>query len=338
MGKEHTISTIPDVQRGVVAVKAVQFSRYGEPEVLLVQDVADPVPGPEDVLVDVRATTVNRLDLFQRAGKRPVAQLPFTPGLEAAGVVLADAHGFQAGDRVLTTRALNAGGGGGYASKIAVPATDLARIPDSVSFEQAVATGLAASTAWGSLFDLGQLHADERVLIWAGSSGVGTTAIQLAKHAGAWVVATASSDARAETLRKLGADLVINHRTQNVADALQQVGGVNLVLEMVGNTLQTSIESCAPNGRIVLIGNLGGQEATVDTQFWRLKRLQIIGGGLIQTSVENESQILRLVAEQAIKPHIEYTLPVEQAAEAHRLLEEGKPQGKIVLVHASRTE
>src|SRR6266516_3786083 len=192
-------------------MKAVQFAKYGGPEVLHVYDVPDPTPGPEDVLIQVKATTVNHLDLFQRAGSRPVDRLPLTPGLEAAGVVLQDNQGFHAGERVMTTRAAAAKGGGGYASKIAAPASDLVRIPDDVTFEQAVAVGLTSSTAWGGLFDLGHLQPGERVLIWAGSSGVGTIAIQLAKHAGAWIATTASSDERAATLLDLGADLVINH-------------------------------------------------------------------------------------------------------------------------------
>lgn len=233
-------------------MKAARFSQYGGPEVLQIQEVADPTAGTDDVLIEVKATSINRLDLFQRDGSRPVP-VPFTPGLDAAGVVVQDANGFHVGERVLTTRALQAKGGGGYASRIAAPASHLSRIPDAVSFEQAVAAGLAASTAWGSLFDLGQLKQGERVLIWAGSSGVGTTAIQLAKHAGAWVAATSSSEERAAEIRKLGADLIINHRQQDVVKVLQENGGpVNLILELVGTTLQTSIDASARDGRIIL--------------------------------------------------------------------------------------
>ncbi|GAC1646579.1 MAG: NAD(P)H-quinone oxidoreductase [Ktedonobacteraceae bacterium] len=318
-------------------MKVIQFARHGEPEVLQLQEVADPVPGPGDVLIEVKATTVNRLDLFQRDGSRPVPQLPFTPGLEAAGVVLQDSNGFHVGERVLTTRATGARGGGGYAGKIASPAQDLVRIPDGTTFEQAVAAGLAASTAWGGLFDLGNLQAGERVLIWAGSSGVGSIAIQMAKQAGAWVATTASSTARADELRKLGADLVINHRQDEVSKVLQDHGGANLVLELVSTTLQTSLNACAPGGKIVLIGNLGGQQATIDTQSWRLKRVQVIGGGVLHTSVENEGKFLKLIAEKVITPLISHTLPIEQAAEAHRLLAKGDPQGKIVLTHTTHT-
>lgn len=315
-------------------MKAAQFSRYGGPEVFELQELADPVPDPGDVLVEVKATTVNRLDLFQRDGSRPVPQLPFTPGLEAAGIVAQDANGFRAGERVLTTRANLAKGGGGYASKIAVPAADLMRIPDGVSFEQAAAAGLASSTAWGSLFDLGHLQAGEHVLIWAGSSGVGSMAVQFARHAGAWVATTASSSQRAETLRKLGADLVIDYHQQDVAKVLQEHGGVNLVVELVSTTLQISLNACAQDGRIILIGNLGGQQATVDTQSWRLKRVHVIGGGQYRTTTANEQRILQLIADKAVTPLIERILPIEQVAEGHRLLASGKPQGKIVLTHS----
>lgn len=315
-------------------MKAVQFSRTGDPDVLQVQEAQDPTPAATDVLIDVKATTVNRLDLFQRNGSRPVPSLPFTPGLEAAGVVISDANGFSAGERVLTANASLAKGGGGYASKIAAPASDLSRIPDGVSFEQAVAIGLAGSTAWSSLFDKGHLQKGEKVLIWAGSSGVGSLAIQLAKHAGAWVATTASSDTRAETLRALGADLIIDHKKQDVSKVLQEQGGVDLVIELVSSTLQTSLNACAADARIILIGNLGGQQATVDTQAWRLKRVSVIGGGMAHTSPENEQKMLQLVAEKALAPLIAKTLPVEQAAQAHQMLASGEPQGKIVLTHS----
>ncbi|HEY4383631.1 MAG TPA: zinc-binding dehydrogenase [Ktedonobacteraceae bacterium] len=313
-------------------MKTVRFTQFGGPDVLQVQDVPDPIPADNEVLIAVKATTVNHLDLYQRDGSRPVP-LPFTPGLEAAGVVLRSAAGFAEGERVLTTRATAARGGGGYASKIAVPIADLVRIPDNVSFEEAAAVGLAGSTAWGSLFEMGKLQAGERVLIWAGSSGVATLGIQFAKQAGAWVATTTSSEERAATLRKLGADLVINYKEEDVAKVLQGVGGVNLVIELVSTTLQTSLDASAPEARIILIGNLGGQLATVDTQSWRMKRAQVIGGGALRASTAGEERFLQLVADKKVTPLIERTLPIEQAAEAHRILESGHPQGKIVLVH-----
>ncbi len=316
-------------------MKAVQFAQYGGPEVLLARDVSDPVPGPDDVLVAVKATTVNRLDLFNRDGSRPVASLPFTPGLEAAGVVVRDSQGFKAGERVMTTHALGAKGGGGYSSLIAVPAAELVRIPDGVSFEQAAAAGLTSSTAWGALFDLGHLQEGERVLIWAGSSGVGSLAIQLARNTGAWVATTASNEEKASEMRNLGADLVINHRTQDVGKVLKDMGGVNLIIELVSTTLGSSIEACATHGRIILIGNLGGQKAEVDTQIARLKLLTIIGGGAgVRTSLENERRILELIAEDKVKPVIARTMPVELAGEAHQLLASGTLIGKVVLTHS----
>jgi NADPH:quinone reductase-like Zn-dependent oxidoreductase len=315
-------------------MKAVQFAQFGDPEVLKVYDVPDPIPDPEDVLIQVKATTVNHLDLFQRDGSRPVPRMPFTPGLEATGIVLKDSQGFHVGDRVLTTGAIAAKGGGGYAGKIAAPATEVVHIPKEVSFEEAVAAGLTSSTAWGSLFDLGHLQAGERVLIWAGSSGVGSIAIQFAKYAGCWVATTAGSSEKADQLRKLGADLVINHKEQNVGQVIRDSGGVHLVIELVSTTLQSSIDACLNDGRIVLIGNLGGQQATVDTQVWRLKRINVIGGGQLRTSRENEERILQLVADKLIHPVIARTMPVEKAAQAHRILDSGELIGKIVLVHS----
>lgn len=314
-------------------MKAVQFSRYGDPDVLQVVEVPDPIATPEEVLVDVKATTVNHLDLFQRDGSRPVPALPFTPGLEAAGVVVEESQGFHAGERVLTTRAAGARGGGGYASRIAVSSRDLVRIPDGVSFEQAAAAGLASSTAWTGLFDVGQLRESERVLIWGATSGVGSIAVQLAKQVGAWVMATTGRDDKADILRKLGADMIVNYNQQSVAEAARTVNGVNLVLELVGSTLQESINACAPDGRVVLVGNLGGQKATVDTQAWRLKRVNVLGPGLMHTTPANEEHVLSLIAKKIVQPVIAATLPAAQASEAHRKLEKHAIVGKIVLVH-----
>jgi NADPH:quinone reductase-like Zn-dependent oxidoreductase len=317
----------------VKRMKAVQFSRYGDPDVLQVVEVPDPIASPEEVLVDVKATTVNHLDLFQRDGSRPVPGLPFTPGLEAAGVVVEDSQGFHAGERVMTTRAAGARGGGGYASRIAISASDLVRIPDEVSFEQAVAAGLAASTAWVGLFDIGQLREGERVLIWGATSGVGSIAVQLAKQAGAWVMGTTGREDKADILRKLGADMIVNYNQQSVAEAARNVNGVNLVLELVGATLQESISACAPDGRVVLIGNLGGQKATVDTQAWRLKRVNVLGPGIMHTTPANEEHVLGLVAKKIVQPVIAATFPVSQASEAHRKLEKHAIVGKVVLLH-----
>ena len=316
-------------------MKAVQFAQYGDPDVLQVYYVPEPIPAPTDVLIRVKATTVNRLDLFQRDGSRPVDHLPFTPGMEAVGEVLTGSQGFHAGERVMTTHALLAKGGGGYASIIAAPVAHLVRIPEEVMFEEAAAAGLTATTAWGALFDLGHLQTEERVLVWAGSSGVGTFAIQFAKHVGCWVATTASSAAKAKELRQLGADLVVNHHTHNVGRVIRDAGGVNLVIELVGTSLQASLEACVDQGRIVLVGNLGGQQARVDTQAWRLQRVQVIGGGSgVRTSIANEQHILELIAQKAVIPVIACKMLVEQAAEGHRLLASGDLLGKLVLIHS----
>ncbi len=312
-------------------MQAMVFRKFGAPDVFERADLPDPVPSANDVLVRIAATTVNRLDTFQRNGSRPIKGFPFTAGLEAAGTVVADSNGFAAGDRVLTTRALAAGGG--YASMLAIPAESLVRIPDGVTFEQAAAAGLAASTAWTSLFDLGKMGMGERVLIQAGASGVGTAQIQFVKMSGGWVVATAGSDEKAEKVRALGADLAINHRTTHIGAAVRDAGGVNLVMENTGGTLAESLIACLPDSRIVLIGNAGGREATVDTQDWRLKRVTVIGGGAMAASPKDERAMLESIAAGNFKPIIAQSLPIEQVAEAHRLIEANAVFGKIVLLH-----
>jgi NADPH:quinone reductase-like Zn-dependent oxidoreductase len=312
-------------------MKAIIFRQFGDPSVLEYADLPDPTPGANEVLVRVHTTTVNRLDVFQRAGARPV-NLPFVAGLEAVGVVVQDAHGFKAGERVATTRP---GVNGGYASLIATPAAGLVRVPDAGTDEEAAALGLAASTAWAALFDKGHMQNGEKVLITAGASGVGTAAIQLVKMHGGWVAATAGSVEKADKLRALGTDLVINHKETQINTAIRAVqpDGVNLTMENVGSTLPDALAATALDGRIVLVGNAGGREVTLDTQDWRLRRVTIIGGGAMRTSPENERAMLDAVAAGKLRPAIGRVLSIREMAEAHRLIEANAVFGKIILRH-----
>ena len=313
-------------------MQAMIFRKYGDPDVFEMAELPDPIAGENDVLVRVMATSVNRLDTFQRAGTRPVGKLPFAPGLEAAGTVVTDAHGFTAGERVMTTRATESGMGG-YAALLALPADTLVRIPDGVSFEQAAAAGLAASTAWASLFDIGKMRDGERVLITAGASGVGTAQVQFAKMRGGWVAASAGGAGKAAQLTGLGVDLVIDHRKSPLGASVRDAGGVNLVMENVGSTLPDSLMACLPDARVVLIGNAGGREVNVDTQDWRLKRITVIGGGSLRAKPIDERAILEAIANGQFKPVIARTLPISQVAEAHRLIEGNQVFGKVILTH-----
>jgi NADPH:quinone reductase-like Zn-dependent oxidoreductase len=315
----------------VPAMKAIIFRKFGDPGVLEYDDLPDPVPDANQVLIRVHTTTVNRLDVFQRAGSRPVT-LPFVAGLEAAGVIAADGHGFRAGERVVTTRP---GTFGGYASLIATNADGVVRIPDDVNDEEAAALGLAASTAWAALFDKGQMQEGERVLITAGASGVGTAAIQLVKLRNGWAAATAGGAEKAAKLRALGTDLVIDHKETKINDAIRTVqpDGVNLVMENVGSTLPDALAACAPDARIVLVGNAGGRDVTLDTQDWRLRRITIMGGGVLRTSPANERVMLDAVAAGKLRPAIARVLNIRDAAEAHRLIEDNAVFGKIILRH-----
>lgn len=312
-------------------MKAIVIRKFGDPSVLEYDDIPDPVPGANEVLIRVTTTTVNRLDVFQRAGARPV-NLPFVAGLEAAGVVVHDAHGFKAGERVITTRP---GAQGGYASLLAVPVEGLVRIPEGVNDEEAAALGLAASTAWAALFDKGHMQDGEKVLITAGASGVGTAAIQLVKLHNGWAAATAGSADKADKLRILGADLIIDHKATKINDAIRAVQpqGVNLVIENVGSTLADSLAATSVDGRIVLVGNAGGREATLDTQDWRLRRVTIVGGGTLRAAPANERKMLELVASGKLRPAIARVMNIREMAEAHRLIESNAVFGKLILRH-----
>lgn len=313
-------------------MEAMLFRKYGDPDVFEHAELPDPAPSADEVLIRVVATSVNRLDLFLRNGSRSMVPLPIIPGLEAAGTVVADAHGFSAGEQVMTTNALGEGHGG-YASMLAVAADRVVRIPEKVSFEQAAAAGLAASTGWAALFTLGKMRDGERVLIQAGTSGVGTAQVQFVKMRGGWVAATAGGPGKAAELKALGVDLVIDHRNQPVGATVRDAGGVNLVMENVGSTLAESLTACLPDARIVLIGNAGGTDATINTQALRFQRITIIGGGGMHASTDDELAILQMIASGQFKPAMERVMPISQVAEAHRLIEANQVFGKIVLVH-----
>jgi NADPH:quinone reductase-like Zn-dependent oxidoreductase len=315
-------------------MKALIFSQYGTPEVLTYTEIPDPTPQPGDVLIRVHATTVNRLDTFQRSGSRPVGSLPFIGGLEAAGVVLHDSAGFKAGERVMTSRTWERNIGG-YAALMPIPAQNVVRIPDGVSFEQAAAMGLAASTAWNALYDVGGYQPGERVLITAGASGVGTIQVQLVKQSGGWAAATAGGAEKSAQVKSLGADLVVDHRSAPIGETVKGSGGVALAMENVSSTLNESIQSCLPGGRIVLIGNAGGREATVDTQILRINRVHLIGGGVgMRASVAAERTMLEGVAAGTLRPQIARVLPIQDGGpEAHRLIEGNQVFGKVVLLH-----
>lgn len=275
-------------------MKAMRYDQPGGPEVLQYVDVPDPEPGPVDVVIDVAATALNRLDVVQRNGwfQMPGFRLPHIAGMDVAGTVSAigaDVSDVAVGDRVVVDPSLagvddrsKLGGmgdlygelgiigatvDGGYAEKCLVPASHVYGVPHHISFEQAAPFATCFVTAAHALFDVGKLEAGETVMIHAAGSGLSTAAIQLAKHAGATVLATAGTDAKCERALDLGADHVLNNRTGDVVGWAREVTagkGVEMVLDHVGTALfGASLFALGIHGRLVNCGNASGDEATI---------------------------------------------------------------------------
>ena len=306
--------------------------------------VRRPVPraGAAEVLVRVSAAGVNRPDILQRLGRYPPPPgVSDIPGLEVAGeVVFADAQveRLRVGDRICALVA-----GGGYAEYCAVPAPQCLPLPDGVSERDAAAIPETFFTVWANLLDRGALRRGESVLIHGGTSGIGTTAIQLARAFGATVIATAGSDEKCAACRELGATRAINYRTEDFVEATHAATGgtgVDVILDIVGGEyLQRNLECLALDGRLVQIGLLGGARAPVNLSSIMQKRLTITGStlrarapaekGVIASALERS--VWPLLARGEVRPIVRSTFPLERAADAHRALESGSVIGKVVL-------
>ncbi|MGB9753420.1 MAG: NADPH:quinone oxidoreductase [Roseiflexus castenholzii] len=320
-------------------MKAILFDTPGAPDVLQYGDAPDPTPGPDELLVRVRATAVNRADLLQRRGvyAPPPGASPIL-GLELAGEVVTPTGQWRAGDRVMAVVT-----GGGYAELAVVPAGMAMRIPENLSFEEAAAIPEAFLTAFLNMFTLSALQAGETVLIHAGASGVGTAAIQLARVAGARVFATAGSAEKLALCRELGAELVINYREESFAmRVLEATGGrgVDLILDFVGAPYwQQNTAALALDGRLQLIGFLGGSTGQIDLGPIMTKRLRVTGATLRRTPLSQKIALTAdfvafahdRLARGELRPIIDTIYPLRNAAEAHRVMEANRNAGKLVL-------
>ena len=323
-------------------MRAIEVSQPGGPEVLRLVERPVPSAGPGEVLVRVEAAGVNRPDILQRLGQYPpppgVSDLP---GLEIAGTVVAvgpDVSRWQEGDTVCALVA-----GGGYAEYCVAPAPQALPLPHGFRPRDAAAIPETFFTVWTNLFERGRLAEGETILIHGGSSGIGTTAIQLARAFGSTVFATAGSDAKCAACERLGAR-AINYRSADFVQVVREATGsrgVDVVLDIVGgNYVQRNIECLAMHGRLIQIGLLGSSRAEINLRPVMQKRLTITGSTLRTRSVEEKGSIARalearvwpLLASRQVVPVIDRTLPLTDAAEAHRLLESGEVIGKIVLV------
>jgi NADPH:quinone reductase len=330
-------------------MKAVEISAYGKPDVLRLGDRPEPVPGAGELLIRVAASGVNRPDVLQRTGNYPVPPgASDIPGLEVAGeIVSGEAQalaqaGFKVGDRVCALVA-----GGGYAQLCVAPVGQCLPVPKGLSDIEAASLPETFFTVWSNVFDRVKLQPGETLLIQGGTSGIGVTAIQLAKALGAKVIATAGSDEKCEACRKLGADHAVNYKTQDFAAEAKKLtgGGVNVILDMVaGAYVAREIECLAEDGRLVIIAVQGGVKSEFNAGLVLRKRLVITGSTLRPRPVEFKAAIARslkakvwpLLESGAIKPVIHSVFPAADAARAHELMESNQHVGKIVLSWAEK--
>ncbi len=321
---------------------AITLPSYGGPEVLTLAELADPVPGPGEVLVEVAATAVNRADLLQRLGRYPPPPgAPAHPGLECSGTLAAlgqGVAGWEVGDEVCALLS-----GGGYATRVAVPAGQLLPVPSGVSLVEAAALPEAACTVWSNVYVLAGLEPGEVLLVHGGASGIGTMAVQLAARAGATVVATVGSAAKAQRVRELGADRAVLYREEDFVTVVRaETGGrgADVVLDVMGAAyLARNVRALADGGRVVVIGLQGGTRAELDLAALLAKRGTVHATALRSRSAAQKAVIVEEVlagvwpAVEAgeVRPVVDRVLPLADAAEAHRVLEASEHVGKIVL-------
>lgn len=318
---------------------AIEIAGPGGPEVL--RPVERPVPeaGAGEVLVEVAAAGVNRPDIMQRQGKYPPPPgASDIPGLEVAGTIVKAAGRWREGDEVCALVA-----GGGYAEYCAVPSQQVLPIPAGMDATAAAAIPETYFTVWTNLFQRGGLKDGDRVLIQGGTSGIGTTAIQLARAFGATVYATAGSDEKCAACVELGACAAINYRTEDfVARVHEETSGrgVDIVLDIVGGDyLPRHLVCLATNGRLVQIGLQGGSKAEIDLRLVLNRRLTVTGSTLRPRTADEkgaiaaelEAYVWPLLAAGKARPQVDRTFPLRKAADAHRALESGEVIGKIVL-------
>ncbi len=326
-------------------MKAIEITAPGKPEVLRLTERPDPVAGPGEVLIRVAASGVNRPDVLQRKGLYPVPPgASDLPGLEVAGTIVSgDAHamadaGLMAGSLVCALVA-----GGGYAELCVAPVGQVLPAPKDFGAIEAASLPETFFTVWSNVFDRARLQPGETLLVQGGTSGIGVTAIQLAKAHGAKVIATAGSDEKCAACLDLGADHAVNYRSHDfAAEALRLTGGrgVDVVLDMVaGDYVAREVSCLAEDGRIVIIAVQGGTQSGFDAGLVLRRRLVITGSTLRPRSVAFKTAIARALHENvwpwlesgAVKPVIHTVFPAAEAAQAHELMESNRHIGKLVL-------
>ncbi|MFC9257979.1 NAD(P)H-quinone oxidoreductase [Amycolatopsis thailandensis] len=319
---------------------AITIREPGDPDVLEWTEVPDPVAGEGEVVIEVAASAVNRADLLQRQGNYPPPPgASDILGLECSGTIAEigeGVEGWRIGDEVCALLA-----GGGYGEKVAVPAGQLLPLPAEVELLAAAGLPEVACTVWANVVMHAGLSEGEVLLVHGGAGGIGTHAIQVAKALGATVAVTAGSDERLESCRQLGADLAINYKKQDFVEVLRaETGGANVVLDNIGaKYLDRNIDALAMDGRLVVIGMMGGVKGELNLGKLMGKRASVFGAGLRSRPLDQKAAIVAdvrerlwpLVEQGSVKPIVGQVVAMAEAGSAHRALEEGTVFGKVLL-------
>jgi putative PIG3 family NAD(P)H quinone oxidoreductase len=326
-------------------MRYIDISKYGDPEVMQIKEGKVPDPGKGEVLIKVHAAGVNRPDVMQRQGlyPSPPGASPIL-GLEVSGEITAtgnDVSAWSVSDRVCALT-----NGGGYAEYVAVPAGQCLPVPAGLQLEEAAALPETFFTVWSNVFDRAKLRPGERFLVHGGSSGIGTTAIQMARSLGSKVFTTAGSKEKCAACRRIGADVAVNYHEQDYVEVLKEATeglGVDVILDIVGGDYVTrNLELAARDGRIVSLSFIKGSRVEIDMIPILLKRLTVTGSTLRPRSAAAKASIAKnlrariwpLIESREIKPLVAARFPLEDAAGAHQLMESSKHIGKIILTVA----
>lgn len=326
-----------------MTMRAIVITRPGGPEVLAEEERPVPEPGPAEVRVRVRAAGLNRADLLQRRGGYPAPEgVPAdVPGLEYAGEV--DAVGRGAGLWAVGNRVMGIVGGGGHAEYVCVHEREALRVPHNLSWEEAAAVPEVFLTAYDALFRQLDMQVGERLLVHAVGSGVGTAAVQLARAAGIFTLGTSRTPAKLRRVHELGLDVGIDSSAESWAERVEEATareGVSAILDLVGGDyLADNLRVLSPRGRIIVVGTLAGARVELDLGMLLRKRAQLVGTVLRSRPLEEKialardfsSSVLPLLASGRVRPVLETVLPFAEVREAHRLMEENRTFGKVVL-------
>lgn len=338
-------------------MKCAIYHEFGEADVVKYEDIAEPEIESNEVLVRVKAASLNQLDVRLRMGKSPrPVDLPHVGGVDAAGVVeeVGDAvQGIEKGARVVIwhtvqtvsyktgrpAMALNKVLGvnlyGSFAEFVKVPAENIVELPDEVSFDDASTLPICYVTAWYGLIARGGIKAGETVLVHAAGSGTGSAAVEVAKLCGAHVIATAGSDEKLEKAKQLGADEVINYNTSDFAEEVKKVtakAGVDLIFDQIGaSAWDGNMKSLSPNGRLLLVGVVGGVSTTAALGPIIVRDVSVLGVTVFNATRGDLADVVRLVAKGDLKPVIHSTMPLSEAQAAQKILEDRAQFGKVIL-------